>query len=230
MAYDKKGYYIAMTKLGTSRHGDAEYYRKADKLKEREFLEDLCRWSYLNGRNMDVATLSKSLPEFFSEKIKKARRSRDPLAFRRLTSYGDCANEMFDGQHISLSEMGLYASLPVTCPDCGIEALYANARMIYGRNYGMRYICPACGKNVGVHRGTPVPLGTLADRELKTERQQLHFKFDRLWKEKGMTRDGAYSFLSSKLGLPPEKTHIGMFDREQCGRAMRAINAVMGRA
>lgn len=48
-----------------------------------------------------------------------------------------------------------------------------------------------------------------------------HQAFDPIWKFRHMSRSGAYAWLSEQMGLPPEKTHIGMFDLEQCGQVMR---------
>ncbi|EHM39185.1 hypothetical protein HMPREF0372_03848 [Flavonifractor plautii ATCC 29863] len=48
-----------------------------------------------------------------------------------------------------------------------------------------------------------------------------HQAFDPLWKSKRMTRRAAYAWLSQQMGLPPEKTHIGMFNQEQCCKVIR---------
>ena len=51
----------------------------------------------------------------------------------------------------------------VYCPYCGRQAEYVDSKVIYGRSYGMAYLCRNCDAYVGVHRGTDEPLGRLAD-------------------------------------------------------------------
>ena len=42
----------------------------------------------------------------------------------------------------------------VYCPYCGQQAEYVDSKVIYGRSYGMAYLCRNCDAYVGVHRGT----------------------------------------------------------------------------
>ena len=51
---------------------------------------------------------------------------------------------------------------------------------------------------------------------------------DPLWKSKPkgkrkQARIQVYKFLSEKMGLPPNKTHTGMFTIEQCREAWKAL-------
>lgn len=55
----------------------------------------------------------------------------------------------------------------VYCPYCGRQAEYVDSKVIYGRSYGMAYLCRNCDAYVGVHRGTDEPLGRLADASLR---------------------------------------------------------------
>lgn len=36
----------------------------------------------------------------------------------------------------------------------------------------------------------------------------------------GTARNAGYAWLSQQMGLPPEQTHIGMFDVDQCKRVV----------
>ncbi len=96
-----------------------------------------------------------------------------------------------------------------TCPVHG-AILYSQ-----DTKYGMRYACAVEGCTVV---GWDGPTSTAADDETRTERIIAHAAFDSLWRgsEKIMKRSEAYWRLSVSLGLPPHKTHIGMFDRETC--------------
>lgn len=59
---------------------------------------------------------------------------------------------------------------PIKCPYCGHTAVLRDASYVYGKNAVEEhlYVCsryPACNAYVGVHKGTLVPKGTLADGE-----------------------------------------------------------------
>ena len=113
---------------------------------------------------------------------------------------------------------------PIICRYCGSPVVYTSNAEIYGREYGEGkcYLCRNCRAFVGVHPGTDIPLGTLADEELRRYRKAAHFWFDKIWKSptRITTRDKAYKWLSKELGLPKEETHIGMFEKEQCEKVM----------
>ncbi|MBR2246913.1 MAG: hypothetical protein IJ880_07820 [Bacilli bacterium] len=113
---------------------------------------------------------------------------------------------------------------PTICRYCGSPVVYTSNAEIYGREYGdgKCYLCRNCRSFVGVHPGTDIPLGTLANEELRRYRKAAHFWFDKIWKKptRIMTRDKAYKWLSKEIGLPKEQTHIGMFEKEQCEKVM----------
>lgn len=113
----------------------------------------------------------------------------------------------------------------VYCDYCGRRAEFVDSKVIYGKSYGMIYLCRCCPgyAYVGVHKGTDRPLGRLADMELRELKNLAHAAFDPLWKEgrfKGH-RKAAYAWLSEQMGLPQEKTHIGMFDTVRCERVVQ---------
>lgn len=110
----------------------------------------------------------------------------------------------------------------VFCDYCGRRAEYVDSEVVYGRSYGMIYLCRACNAYVGVHKGTDRPLGRLANAELRHWKKAAHAEFDPLWQYgrfKGR-RKAAYRWLSEKMGLPEDETHIGMFDIDRCKRVI----------
>lgn len=110
----------------------------------------------------------------------------------------------------------------VICPYCDCPALLMDSKHIYRESYGKKiYFCLICGAYVGCHPGGTKPLGTPANKALRTARNMAHQVFDRIWKSRRMSRSAAYARLAEQMGLPGEKTHIGMFDLEQCGQVMR---------
>ena len=83
----------------------------------------------------------------------------------------------------------------------------------------MLYVCsryPECDAYVRVQPGTKLPLGTLANGDLRALRRQAHGQFDRLYKEGLMTKDGAYRWLGELLGLPRSQAHIGCLGEYNC--------------
>lgn len=113
---------------------------------------------------------------------------------------------------------------PTICRYCGSKVVFTSNAEIYGREYGTGkcYLCRNCRAFVGVHPGTDKPLGTLADEELRSWRKAAHFWFDQIWKKplRLTTRYKAYGWLAERLELPREKTHIGMFEKEECEKTI----------
>ena len=93
------------------------------------------------------------------------------------------------------------------CPYCGSNVSRVDSTQIYGRSYGLVYLCdryPACDAYVGCHPdGTPK--GSLANRRLRAFRKTAHAFFDPLWKERTKvfeSRKTAYIWLGEKMNLP----------------------------
>ena len=104
------------------------------------------------------------------------------------------------------------------CPYCKKETEYKDSSIIYGKSYGMVYICSTCDAYVGVHKGTDKALGRLADKKLRELKKETHKYFDLIWKDKSnsTSRKEAYEHLSKYLKIPLAYTHIGMFKPETC--------------
>lgn len=117
----------------------------------------------------------------------------------------------------------------VICPNCGGKGILEDSAKVYhGRSYGMMYICenyPQCDSYVGVHKGTPRPLGVMANGELRTLKKQCHERFDEFWKSGAMSRQKAYRKLQRLMNLPPQKAHIGMFSVEQCRQLLEKLDS-----
>jgi hypothetical protein len=117
------------------------------------------------------------------------------------------------------------------CRYCEQEAqlLYVgNAGYPYRVNYGPMYVCVPCKAWVGVHRGTTKALGGLANAELRKAKIAAHAAFDPLWQgkirrdkcSKTKARRAGYKWLSEQLGIPYEKTHIGMMSLDECRKVV----------
>ena len=106
------------------------------------------------------------------------------------------------------------------CPYCGKPTEYVDSSIIYGRSYGMIYLCRDCRAYVGVHKGTDQALGRLANAELREAKKEAHFYFDqiaktnlinKIWKKhipNMSNRNKAYLWLSNQChAYFPNKSH-----------------------
>ena len=103
----------------------------------------------------------------------------------------------------------------VKCPYCGKKAEWTSNDVVYGRKYGkswMCYYCWECDAYVGCHQNTKLPLGTMANKELRTLRMECHALFDPLWKSGQMKRRDAYRYLFKNTGVK----HIAWANEEEC--------------
>ena len=75
---------------------------------------------------------------------------------------------------------------------------------------------PELQRPCGLSSGDNAPLGNVANEVLRLKRMETHKVFDDFWKGRRMSRTAAYKWLSKKMGLPEEKTHIGGFEMDQC--------------
>lgn len=123
---------------------------------------------------------------------------------------------------------------PPVCPYCGQPAALVDTKEIYGRSYGPAWLCRPCDAYVGCHKGTTLPLGTLADKVTRAARISFKARFNKLWEpligtsnRSAMTRDQAYEALSAKLQLPLESCHGALFDAEMCQKGIAAVRELI---
>lgn len=129
----------------------------------------------------------------------------------------------------------------VTCQYCHNPAplvsglaVYPHRRTLWAMKF---YKCEPCDAWVGCHppangRGGgqgdgTVPMGRLANAELRAAKQAAHAAFDPIWQSapKGtrQARRGAYKWLAQRLGMPVGQCHIGEFDLEQCRKVVEVV-------
>lgn len=117
------------------------------------------------------------------------------------------------------------ASVPVApCIECG-----GLARPVKGNvtHPGVKhlaeqtfYLC-ICGAFVGSHPNTNLPVGHAAGPTTRYWRNQAHLWFDLIWRERHMTREAAYNWLTRAMGMSRMKCHIGKMGSED---AIRVVN------
>lgn len=110
----------------------------------------------------------------------------------------------------------------VICQYCNQKSELVDSSVIYGRSYGLIYLCKPCDAYVGVHKGTTKPLGILANAELREWKKKAHAAFDPLWENGKYTRKKAYRILADKLG--EEEVHIGESDVDKCKKIIEICN------
>lgn len=114
------------------------------------------------------------------------------------------------------------------------------------------WVCVYCGARVGTHedgKDKGKPLGTAANAELRKARQFVHGVLDPLWldaykepeyesarreKDEGERRKAlaiikrtarvrVYEYLAAQMELEFDRTHVALFDLEQCRQAYRIL-------
>lgn len=128
------------------------------------------------------------------------------------------------------------------CQYCGQPAKLVKGAELYPKRPDLAernfWECKPCGAYVGCHRkaawmtidgvkvisdGT-LPLGVLANAELRKAKSSAHRTFDALWKgteRPKSARTMAYAWLTEKLELQTADCHIGSFTIAQCMLTIR---------
>ena len=84
---------------------------------------------------------------------------------------------------------------------CGQQAKFIDSVIVYGKSYGMIWLCGPCDAYVGTHVGRDEPLGRLANKELREWKIRAHTVFDKLWNRGTMTRKAAYAHLQKLMSM-----------------------------
>jgi hypothetical protein len=136
-----------------------------------------------------------------------------------------------------MSELNSSDGIVVKCDYCQRPAKLVSGLVVYPHRRDladkMFYLCVPCDAYVGCHMGTTFPFGRLANAELRKAKTAAHAAFDPIWQyrlsvkrktdksyTKGHARGGRYKKLGELMGIPGENCHIGMFDVEQCKKAV----------
>lgn len=114
-----------------------------------------------------------------------------------------------------------FSASQMRCPYCGGTVVYRSADGIYhdNRKGTMLYVCshyPECDAYVRVHAGTNIPVGSLANRELRTLRRTAHYYFDQLYQSGYMSKQDAYQWLADLIAAPLSEAHIGHLGEYYC--------------
>lgn len=119
--------------------------------------------------------------------------------------------------------------MTVLCDYCQQEAKQVGGKEVYPHRPDLYdkqfFICWPCGARVGCHPDTNVPLGRLANAELRKMKSLAHQCFDPLWKERGIPRGKAYGLLAKSMNMSRKDCHIGLFDETLCKQVIYLCNS-----
>ena len=115
----------------------------------------------------------------------------------------------------------------ITCLVKGSD-IYKKYNKLYSEKYF--YYCKQCDAYVGCHPNTKNPLGTVANKTLRKLRNSCHNSFDKIWKNKYLSRSKAYKWLASELNISLKQCHIGMFDEQMCLEAIKKCDNYLSNA
>ncbi|MEI2416153.1 zinc-finger-containing protein [Orrella sp. JC864] len=116
---------------------------------------------------------------------------------------------------------------PSACDCCGgAVRLASNAEIYRGRKFGdwpYVYLCDACGAYIGLHPDTDLPLGTMANADLRALRKSTkRLFFDVAEHFFHGQRDRTYAWLAQVMGIDARRCHFGLFDIDACRAAEQA--------
>lgn len=130
---------------------------------------------------------------------------------------------------------------PPICPYCNEASKLITGAELYPSRPALHkfffWRCDPCKAHVGCHREGAlitvkgvrmisdgrVPLGRLANAELRRAKSAAHIALDGLWRTRAMSRNATYRWLAKTLQIPVDDCHIGMFDVAQCRAVIDAV-------
>ncbi len=119
----------------------------------------------------------------------------------------------------------------IKCPYCGETARITHSSVVYGDNKKDRniYVCgnyPKCDSYVFANNNN-IPLGNLANDELRKLRIKAHRLVDEIVFKGIMTRRDFYLWLEIRLNKPKKDAHISMLTNDECMLLIEHINQTL---
>ena len=125
--------------------------------------------------------------------------------------------------------------IQIKCPYCGAIAVLRPASYVYGASLTEKgrhlYLCsnwPACDAYVSAHDRTHLPMGVLANGDLRHKRILAHQALRQLQQSRNMEKWEVYIWLQAKLGLNEHQAHIGQFSDWMCDEVIRLCKQASG--
>lgn len=127
----------------------------------------------------------------------------------------------------NLNKVKDWIPAPTQCHYCFSEVTIKTHMEVYGKNFGnwpYMYQCTCCDASVGIHKGTNVPLGYLADKNLRSKRIEVKASFFKLKEDYNLSTKEAYSLLAGQMKYSKKNCHFGMFLNKDLSMAKQAID------
>lgn len=121
---------------------------------------------------------------------------------------------------------------PTQCHYCFSEVVIKTHEEVYGKTYGdwpYLYVCTKCGATIGIHKGTNVPMGYLANKPLRQQRQKVKGRSLQLKEKFNISTRVSYDILSKEMGYSEKNCHFGMFLHKDLVLADKAIDKIYRR-
>ena len=120
----------------------------------------------------------------------------------------------------------------IICPECNsLMVLRETNKFTYPDGTPRKfYGCsnwPKCKATHSAHKDGS-PLGIPANKQTKILRIEAHKTFDKLWKNKLMSREYAYAWLAEEMHINFNFCHIGMFNEDQCRQVINICEDHLG--
>lgn len=120
----------------------------------------------------------------------------------------------------------------IKCQYCGRTAVLRKASYVHkdASDNEYLYVCsgyPNCDAYVGVHAGTRLPKGTLADANLRRKRIETHQVFDAIWTNGILSKKDAYRWMRDTFCLSTAQAHIGHFSHYLCDRLIDESHKIL---
>ena len=111
------------------------------------------------------------------------------------------------------------------CPYCNGRSEIRTLESVTGNKEakGYAFVCknyPSCDSYVKMNNQTGRPLGTMANKQLRSLRIEAHIQLYRLYADGSMSRDEAYEWMAAVLNIPRQDAHIGLFQEYYCRKVI----------
>jgi DNA-directed RNA polymerase subunit RPC12/RpoP len=116
------------------------------------------------------------------------------------------------------------------CTYCGSKVVISKKTKEFSNNggkYPWIYHCTKCDARVGIHPNTNIPLGTLANAELRWKRRKAKTQFKQYMSQHNLNRSDGYTLLAATLGISRSVCHFGWFDIRTCNKILIAFRTGM---
>ena len=120
------------------------------------------------------------------------------------------------------NRLGMSGRNRTRSPYCGSSVVLRSADGIYRENKrdAKLYVCskyPVCDAYARVQEGSKrIPIGSMADGELRALRIEAHRRFDRIHQTGLMSKKDAYTWLADVISSPMAHAHIGQLGKYYC--------------